>query len=516
MTPQRAVLLLRISYRKAEEEAEEAAAEQSDDTPATIRRMRAVSKGIGRQEEDGRALAAQLGWKIVKVIPEDDTSAFKRRKIKLPDGSIALRTVRPGFRAALDGLAAGEFDGLIADDLDRVARDPRDLEDLIDVVESRRPRIPVQSVTGSLRLNNDADVTMARVMVAVANKSSRDTARRVARKHEELAAEGKPGGGGFRGYGYSTEHEIVEEEAEILREIGDRILGEWDGWTPEQRAKIDLENGESLHSIAADLQHRKVPTAMGVKWSGRSVGSIISKASVAGLRAHKGEVVGKAVWKPIIQPEKWERIRERLAMRAGGTDLALQRWLNGALKCSRCGRLLEGGHGNGGPRYWCATHRGGCGKMAVKASFVEDEVERQVLELLGKPRILEQLRTAADTEVSDEARAELAADEAQMKELAGAYARREVTFAEYKEARSIIEKRIKESRALLVSRAPRVLRKLLAGDVEAGWRALAPADKREVLLSLMPGYEVLPHERSWGNKFNPARLVPMDWPRPND
>lgn len=498
MTPERAVLLVRISYRKPEDEDEESGRAE-------------FSKGIGRQEEDGRKLAERLGWKIARVIPEDDTSAFKRRRIRLPDGTTALRTVRPGFREALDGLASGAFDGLIADDLDRVARDPRDLEDLIDVVESRHPRIPVESVTGSLRLANDADVSMARVMVAIANKSSRDTARRVTRKHEELAAEGKPGGGGFRGYGYSTQgYEVIEEEARILREIGDRILGEWDGWTPEQRAAIDPTVGESLHSIAADLERRKVPTATGVPWSGRSVGSVVSKPSVAGLRAHKGEVVGKAVWKAIIEPEKWERIRERLAMRAGDTDLTLQRWLNGVLRCSKCGHILTGSHGNGGPRYWCATPSGGCGKIAVKAAYVEDEVQRQVLELLGTPRILEQLRTAADTETTDEARAELAADEAQLKELAGAYARREVTFVEYKEARGIIDKRIKDSRAFLVSRAPRVLRRLLSGDVEAGWHGLMPADKREVVLSLLPGYELLPHDRSKGNRFDPGRLVPVD------
>jgi site-specific DNA recombinase len=499
MTPTRAVLLVRISYRKPEDEDEE----QDNGGRAEF------SKGIGRQEEDGRRLAERLGWTIARVIPEDDTSAFKRRKIKLPDGTTALRTVRPGFRAALEGLASGEFDGLIADDLDRVARDPRDLEDLIDVVESRRPRIPVESVTGSLRLNNDADVTMARVMVAVANKSSRDTARRVARKHEELAAEGKPGGGGFRGYGYTETYDIVEDEAKTLREIGDRILGDWDGWTAEQKTAIDPEVGESLNSIATDLERRKVPSATGVPWSGRSVGSVVSKAAVAGLRAHKGEVVGTAAWKAIIPSERWERICERLAMRAGDTDLTLKRWLNGVLRCSQCGHMLSGSHGNGGPRYWCDRKGGGCGKIAVKASFVEGEVERQVLTLLGKPRILEQLRSVADTEVSDEARAELAADEAQLKELAGAYARREVTFVEYKEARDVIAQRIKESRALLVSRAPRVLRKLLAGDVVEGWKDLAPVDRREVVLALVSGYDVLPHDRSYGNKFNPARLVPL-------
>lgn len=505
MTPSRAVLLLRISYKRATEEAEEL-----EDTEDVKRRYAEFSKGIGRQEADARALAARLGWTVIKVIPEDDTSAFKRRKIKLPDGTTALRTVRPGFRAALDGLAAGEYDGLIADDLDRVARDPRDLEDLIDVVESRRPRIPVESVTGSLRLANDADITMARIMCAVANKSSRDTARRVARKHEELAAEGKPGGGGFRGYGYDRRNlEIVPEEAKIVKEIAARILGTWDGWTEEQRAKIDPDVGESLNSIAEDLRRREIPTVTGSLWNSRSVKSVVTKPRVAGLRAHRNEVVGEAVWPAILDRDTWEEACARLAGRARNVDLGLQRWLTGVLVCSKCGRHLMGWQGNGGQRYWCASPKGGCGGVAVKAVMVEGEIERQVLDLLGRPRVLEQLRTVADTEVTEDARAELVADEAQLKQMAGMYARREITFAEYKEGRSIIERRIRESRALVNARAPRVLRRLLEGDVRANWAAAKPADKREVVLALVPGYRVMPHDRSKGNKFDPGRLVPL-------
>lgn len=507
MKPSRAVLLVRISYRKAEDDE----SPEGDVTEGDAARRRAeFSKGIGRQEDDGRALAQRLGWTIVKVIPEDDTSAFKRRKIQLPDGTTALRTVRPGFRAALDGLASGEFDGLIADDLDRVARDPRDLEDLIDVVESRRPRIPVESVTGSLRLANDADITVARIMCAVANKSSRDTSRRVARKHEELAAEGKPGGGGFRGYGYDRRNlEIVEEEAKIVREIAARILGTWDGWTPEQQAAIDPEVGESLNSIANDLQARKVPTVTGAPWNSRSVRSVVTKPRIAGLRAHRKEVVGEAVWPAIIDRDTWEEVCARLAGRFRNVDVGLQRWLTGVLVCSKCDGPLTGWQGNGGQRYWCATPKGGCGGTAIKAAIVEAEVERQVLDLLSVPGVLERMRNLADTEVTDDARRELVEDEAQLKEMAGAYARKEITFAEYREARSIIERRVKESRALLVSRAPRVLRRLLDGDVRANWESARAADKREVVLALVPGYRVMPHDRSKGNKFDPARLVPL-------
>ncbi|MEV3846879.1 recombinase family protein [Streptomyces microflavus] len=493
--PKRAALLLRISFRKPE-----------TDDPDDEQRPE-FSKGIGRQEEDGRALAKRLGWTITKVIPEDDTSAFKRRKIQLPDGTTALRTVRPGFRSALEALASGECDGLIADDLDRVARDPRDLEDLIDVVEASRPRIPVESVTGSLRLANDADITVARIMCAVANKSSRDTARRVARKHEQLAEEGKWGGGGFRGYGFDrVGHQPIEAEAKILSEIGARILGDWSGWTAEQRAKIDPRVGESLNSIAADLAKRKVPTVTGTTWKGRTVGSVITKPSVAGLRAHRKEIVGPAAWPAIIPRERWELICARVASRAGNTDLTLQRWLTGALKCPLCQHMLTGSHGRNGTRYWCNTRAGGCGKIAIKAEPAEAEVERQVLELLSKPDVLVRLRRVVATEATDEARKELAEDEEQLQQLAGLWARKELSFGEYTEARRIIEKRVKESRALITSSAPRILRVLLAGDVAAGWSQLRPAEKRDVLLALVPGYYVQPFDRKQPRKFGGDRL----------
>lgn len=450
--------------------------------------------GVGRQEDDCRALAERLGWTIAEVVVENDTSAYKRKRIKLPDGTTGLRTDRPNFRAIIDKLASGECDGLIAYDLDRTARDPRDLEDLIDVVESRRPHVPVQSVSGSLRLANDADITMARVMVAVANKSSRDTARRVERKHVELAAAGKPGGGGFRGYGYDRRNlEIVPEEAEVVREIARRILED-----------------ESTTAIAADLQARGVPTVTGTAWSQRSVKSVVTKPRVAGLRSHKDVVVGEAVWPAILTRDVWEDVCARLTGRGHNVDLTLQRWLTGVLICSQCDRPMPGWQGNNGPRYWCATPRGGCGKIAIKAEPVEAEVERQVLDLLSSPLVLDQLRRAATTEVTQEARRELAEDEQQLKELAGMWARKEILLAEYREARSVVETRVKESRALITSRAPQVLRRLLAGDIREGWAGLTPADKRETVLALVPGWRVLPHDRSRGNKFNPARLVPID------
>ena len=148
-----------------------------------------LEKGVERQEADCRAYAESLGYEVVEVFRENDTSAFKQRTITLPTGEKVRRVVRPRFRALLGFLARGGAEAMIAYDLDRAVRDPRDLEDLIDAKVLYGFR--VLSTTGSLRLDNDSDIAMARVLVAMANKSSADTARRVARASKQQALDGK-------------------------------------------------------------------------------------------------------------------------------------------------------------------------------------------------------------------------------------------------------------------------------------------------------------------------------------
>ena len=158
-----------------------------------------TEKGVERQEADCRDYAESLGFEVVEVFRENDTSAFKQRTITLPTGEKVRRVVRPRFRAMLSFLTQGRAEAMIAYDLDRAVRDPRDLEDLIDAKVLYGFR--VLSTTGSLRLDNDSDIAMARVLVAMANKSWADTARRVARESKQQAIDGK-WHGGRAPYGY--------------------------------------------------------------------------------------------------------------------------------------------------------------------------------------------------------------------------------------------------------------------------------------------------------------------------
>jgi DNA invertase Pin-like site-specific DNA recombinase len=95
---------------------------------------------------------------------ENDVSAYK------------TKVVRPEFEALLDGLKLGLVDGVVLYDLDRFARQPVDLERAIRIFDDR-PGLVFATVQSDIDLSTSDGRTMARVMVAFANKSSMDTSR---------------------------------------------------------------------------------------------------------------------------------------------------------------------------------------------------------------------------------------------------------------------------------------------------------------------------------------------------
>jgi len=341
--------------------------------------------GVDRQDEDCRGLAATLHWPVVEPpYIENDTSAFKRHMVTLPDGRRALRVIRPEFRHLLDDLNDGRVDGLIAYDLDRVVRDPRDLEDLIDVVEARGLQGRIKSVTGSLRLDNDADITMARVMVAMANKSSRDTARRVARAARQRAETGGfHGGPPAVGYahvkdaaGHVIAWQIDPEQAAWLREAAERLLA-----------------GETLYGLCTDWNRQGRRTRTGAMWRSQQIKQALISAAVIGKREYAGRLypeVGSS-WEPILERVTWDRLRDLLLdprryERVRGA--VRKHTLSGLLNCGRdgCGRRLVGQPYNDQATFICSpTSNGGCGKLRIANDALEEFVARMAFARLDAP-----------------------------------------------------------------------------------------------------------------------------------
>lgn len=286
--------------------------------------------GIDRQRQDGMAVAERKGWAVVETedYTDNDVSAYRRG------------VVRPGFENMLRDLSAGLLDGAVVYDLDRLARQPRDLERILDVYEDRKGLV-FASVEGDIDLQSSSGRTLARVMTAFANKSSADTGRRVARKHLELAQAGKPVG--TRTFGWMDDRVTLHpEEAALARAAIERVIA-----------------GASLRSIVRGWNRMGVKTARGNDWAAGSLRFYLRNPRLIGWRTYRGEVLRgedqqpvRGTWEPMVDMETWERLqavarkpdtRSRVPRRDARRYL-----LTGLLRCGDCG----------GPMYGNQTGRG--------------------------------------------------------------------------------------------------------------------------------------------------------------
>jgi len=453
-------------------------------------------KGVADQEKDARALAARLGWTVVRVVEENDTSAFKRRKVTLPDGSRGLRVVRPGFRSMLDDLAHGRGDALIAVDLDRAVRDPRDLEDLIDVVEARQ--IPVESVSGSLRLANDADITMARIMVAMANKASRDTSRRVARAHRRVAEEGRPNGG-KRMFGFERNGiDIRPDEAVEILQASQRVL-----------------EGVSIREIAMDLRQRDVPTVQGGPWTAATVRHMLGRPRNAGLVVHRGERLPvTAQWQPIVPIEVYEAVTRVLVDPGRLTSPGnTPQWLgSGIYRCACAGPMRVQGR----ERYRCqlvATgHAKGTGHSTIPARLTDAVVEAAVLARLALPDYIAAFAEPTPEIDVGQLQSEASALRVRLATLAEDYADGHLTRAQLVAGTKRVETRLSAVEGELAragGRSP--LTPLLgARDVALAWSRLSLGPRRAIIRATV---EVRIARAVLGRAFDPER-VEITWRTP--
>jgi DNA invertase Pin-like site-specific DNA recombinase len=359
--------------------------------------------GVGRQMEDCARLAERKGWRVVEQYVDDDVSAWNGKR-------------RPEYARLLADLQAGAINGLLVYDLDRLHRQPSELEAFIALCQ-RLGLTNVASVSGEIDLTTADGQFQARILGAVAKKSSDDTSRRIRRKHLEIAAEGRVSGGGSRPYGYEADKVTLRPaEAAVVAECARRLLA-----------------GEPVRSIAQDLNERGIPTSTGGQWSPSSLRRMLASARIAGQREHRGEIVASAEWLGIISPEDGARIRGLLANPERRTNKAARRYLlGGLLVCSHCGERLVARPRTGGKRrYACAKGVGfsGCGKTYINADEVEQFVTEAVLHRVDS-RDLQRAMERRQQRAPDARQwlEEVEAAQTQLDELADAYGQREITM----------------------------------------------------------------------------------------
>jgi DNA invertase Pin-like site-specific DNA recombinase len=418
---------------------------------------------LADQDSQCRQLAARLGWTVARTATEAKTSAWKRRKVKAPDPTApdgerwTWVVVRPVWSQIMTQLETGEADGLLVVDRDRACRQPTDLERLVDV--HLASGAPVESVTDSIHLRgSDSDITMARIMVAIAWQESADKARRVkaARKRQ---AEAGTWGGGVRPYGFTptdTPGVLDKEAAEV------QVMDDMDR---------DVVAGRTLWAIAHDLNEREVPTVKGGQWTPESVRSII-------LRERTGDVVSdRATWQAAVE------ILRNPARRLSPGNKA-QHLLSGILRCGVCGGPLVVQRCRG--VYVCrASH------VKIAQGHTEREVTATIITRLALPDAARLLAAPDGTGADVAALASEAAKLRQRKTmLAGLLAADEMDEDEWRTASKVVKDKLATLEAKLTAaaeHAPSAPAATLAGreDAAALWQALDLEAKRAVIRSLV-------------------------------
>ena len=461
-----------------------------------------------------RGRAAELGWTVHRVITENDraddgrrkpASAYKRQRVTGPDGRPLIRygrpvyrVLRPGWRQVLTDLGTGAASAVLAEDLDRVARDPRDIEDLIDAVAACGGH--ARSLTGSLTLTdggNSDQLAMARVMVTMAAKSSADTSRRVADSRERLA--GQSYQGGRRPFGYRADPDAPHGAKTLITDQAEAAV--------LRRAAADvLERDISLKAIARGLREAGVPTVTGTAWTASTLRDVLAKPAVAGLASYRGEL-RPAPWPPILERDTWERLTALFDGRKTGTSPEPRWLLSGYATCGVCGAVVKCTGSADRRAYTCTAH----GHVRRTAPEVDRRVAAAAVARLSRPDAAGLLRPPPRPGVDAAGlRAEAKRLEGKLTRMGALFAADAITEAQLKSGTREIRGRLERIAAQLdAASAPDPLAEFRGRPAAEVWESLSLPRRRAVVRVLMT-VVILPAGRK-GRAFDPdsVRITPL-------
>lgn len=288
--------------------------------------------GVSRQEEDCRAFIEARGYTLLKVYVENDISASTRSAKK-----------RPLFEELVQGCETGIYQAIVAYSSSRLTRRPMENERLIALYEKHKVRIHYVNAS-------ENDLSTARGRRRARDDAARDAeeaeeiSERVTRASRQRAEHGR-GHGGMRPYGWSAadRRELDPKEYREILKAAERVLA-----------------GDSIRSITADLNARKVPSVTGAKWAPSTVKGMLVNPRLIGVRMYNGEPQGKGDWKPALSEDMYHDLCRILTdkKRRIATTNVRKNLLTGLALCAECGGPVAAkvqvrkGRPNTG-RYWC-------------------------------------------------------------------------------------------------------------------------------------------------------------------
>lgn len=338
-------------------------------------------RGVKRHRAMCAAIIEERGWTLVDEYEDNYRSASKR----------SVR--RAQYDRMEQDFRAGRFDALVCYDLDRLTRQPRQLEDWIEWAEEYG--LKLVTANGEADLTTDGGRLYARVKAAVARG---EIERKGQRQRDAWTVRAREGGKtpGIRPFGYEADQMTVREsEADLIR-----------------AAVRDVLAGMSIGSVARRWNEAGVKTArsqalrkeganVDTSWDSTSVRLVLVNPRISGRRAHNGEIVGEAKWPAIVSVNDQEalialvRSRRPANQKFGGP--VAKNLLSGIMRCGACDRVMRVSTAKGKRIYKC----GGSGCTSGPQDELDRYVETLVREFLSDPSSADLMTPDQGDEIED-------------------------------------------------------------------------------------------------------------------
>ncbi|WP_068324997.1 recombinase family protein [Janibacter terrae] len=451
-------------------------------------------------DREGRSLDEQIaeccqwadreGWEVVDVIRETGSASRYARSTG----------ARRGWDDLTAAVSSGNIDALLTWEASRATRQLTEYAVLADLCAEHSVR---WGYSGTLYDLTTRDARFRTGLDALlAQDESARTSERIQRSTRARAVTGRPHG--KLPYGYRREYDPQtgallrqvpdEEQAPIVQEIARRVIA-----------------GHSLRTIAADLTERGIAIPRPARnrtrpdaWLPVTVRRIALSPTNAGLRVHRGEVVGDAAWPALISREDHDRISELLNApgrnRRLTADSTAVHLLSGIAVCGLCGgpmRRLNPKRAR--PNYTCRD----CMKIARAQAPLDQHVTDVTLALLEG---IDASTIDAPSPEAEAARAEADALERRLEGFTIAGAEGEVSPAALAkiEARLLPQIRAARAKAKALS-TPAGIDPSAVRDPRAWWGAASLEQKRTLLRAAV---RVVVHPSPATKSFRPE-FVPV-------
>jgi DNA invertase Pin-like site-specific DNA recombinase len=422
-----------------------------------------------RQVADGLAYAAKRRWPTLTVV-DDGISASRYNRTK----------PRTGYQAVLKAMQAGQVRRVVAWSMDRLYRQPVELEALINLADPAINGVTVdlKLLSGDIDLGTGQGRWFARSLVNQAAMESDQISRRVSRAAQALRAKGLTTSGTVP-FGWRTTTKPEPKEAKLIREAVDRVLA-----------------GDSMAAVARDWNERRVPTKTGARWYNSTLRAILTNPRHAGLVPYTDPATGKragvseAQWPAIVPRERWEQLQATLE--ANGNRHAQPRrssLLTGLVVCHCGGTMIRDSH-RGKPVWVCQNppgYEGNCARNRLPALELEQTITEAAFALVDGADLARQAKTARPDPTASLA-AELASLEQRESAAAASFAAGKLTPRLFEKASAELAAKQQQLRAQLARAAdakPLAAYAGRTGALRAAWEALSVERRRAVIAAAL-------------------------------